>query len=197
MASQNRPARLNRVLLALTGLVLLAVGAFTLLLAWTPLSRVLPAVDRHAPLLPRGTGVQGWVPYLAIVVAVFVGLACLRWLLAQTLRRPPTFIWRLPGGADTGTGTTDLAADIAADAVAADIAAYRGVAKAGATLAGPRAQPELHLLVSTEAGTDIGPLRERITTHALPRLRAALELEELPTDLLLRLDAATPAGRMR
>lgn len=195
MASQNRPARLNRVLLALTGLVLFAVGAFILLLAWTPLSRVMPAVDRHAPLLPRGTGVQGWVPYLAIVVAVFAGLACLRWLLAQALRRPPTLIWRLPGG--TGTGTTDLAADLAADAVAADIAAYRGVAKAGATLAGPRAQPELHLLVSTEAGTDIGPLRERITAHALPRLRAALELEELPTDLLLRLDTAAPAGRTR
>ena len=195
MASQNRPARLNRVLLALTGLVLLAVGAFTLLLAWTPLSRVLPAVDRNAPLLPRGTGVQGWVPYLAIVVCVFVGLACLRWLLAQALRRPPTLIWRLPGSGDTGT--TDLAADLAADAVAADIAAYRGVAKAGATLAGPRAQPELHLVVSTEAGTDIGPLRERITTHALPRLRAALELEELPTDLLLRLDTAAPAGRTR
>jgi hypothetical protein len=193
MASLNRPARLNRALLAVTGLLLLVVAAFTLLLAWGPLARLWPAFDPHAALLPPGTGVAGWVPYLVIALALVIGLGCLRWLLAQTRRRPPTRTWRL--GTDTSRGTTQLHTDEAAAAIATDIQTYRGVARASATLTGPRAQPELHLLVHTETGTDIAPLRERITTHALPRLRAALELQHLPTDLLLRLDTTAPAHR--
>lgn len=193
--SLNRPARLNRALLALTGLALLAVAAFTLLLAWGPLARLLPVFDPHAPLLRPDTPVPGWVPYVVIAAAVIVGLGCLRWLLAQTLRRPPTRTWRLTP--DSSRGTTHLDTGEAAAAIAADIQAYPGVAKANATLTGPRAQPELHLLVHTETGTAIGPLRERITTHALPRLQAALELQHLPTDLLLRLDTTAPASRTR
>jgi hypothetical protein len=194
-SSLNRPARLNRALLALTGLALLTIAAFTLLLGMGPLARLWPVFDQRAPLVPSGVHVQFWVPYLVVVLAVVIGLGCVRWLLAQTLRRPPTRTWRLT--ADSGRGTTHLHTDEAAAAIAADIQAYRGVAKAGATLTGPRAQPELHLLVHTETGTDIGPLRERIATHALPRLRAALEMEHLPAELLLRLDTTAPASRAR
>jgi len=179
----NRPARLNRTLLALLGLLLVLAGAFGLGL----LTGLLPALDPTTPLVPTGVTVQNWVPYLAIVVAVLLGLLCLRWLLAQALRRPKTSTWRLP--VDSGRGTTRLDTDHAA--AAADIATYPGVAKATATLTGPRPQPVLHLEVSTETGTRIGPLRDRITTHALPRLRHALDLDTLPTDLLLRLDTTT------
>ncbi len=195
MASLNRPARLNRVLLALTGVVLLAVAAFVLLLAFGPLAQWLPVFAAEAPLLPARASVPWWATCLVILAAVVIGLASVRWLLAQALRRPPTRSWRLP--TDTRRGVTELDTDHAADAVAADISAYPGVDKATATLTGPRAQPELHLVVHTERGTDIGPLRERISSHALPRLRAALELDALPTDLLLRLDTTTPTSRTR
>jgi hypothetical protein len=194
MSTPNRPARLNRTLLAITGLVLLLAGAFSLAFGLGLLRNVLHGLDPTVPLLPAQLDPPTWVAYVTIVVAVVVGLLCLRWLLAQALRRPKTATWRLPG--DSGRGATRLDTDHAADSIAADIAAYRGVAKANATLTGPRAQPVLHLVVHTETGTDIGPLRERITTHALPRLRHALELDTLPADLLLRLDT-TPADRTR
>lgn len=194
MSTPNRPARLNRTLLAITGLVLLLAGAFGLAFGLGLLRNVLHGLDPTVPLLPAQLDPPTWVAYVTIVVAVVVGLLCLRWLLAQALRRPKTATWRLPG--DSGRGATRLDTDHAADSIAADIAAYRGVAKANATLTGPRAQPVLHLVVHTETGTDIGPLRERITTHALPRLRHALELDTLPADLLLRLDT-TPADRTR
>lgn len=194
MSTPNRPARLNRTLLAITGLVLLLAGAFSLAFGLGLLRNVLHGLDPTGPLLPAQLDPPTWVAYVTIVVAVVVGLLCLRWLLAQALRRPKTATWRLPG--DSGRGATRLDTDHAADSIAADIAAYRGVAKANATLTGPRAQPVLHLVVHTETGTDIGPLRERITTHALPRLRHALELDTLPADLLLRLDT-TPADRTR
>lgn len=57
-------------------------------------------------------------------------------------------------------------------------------------------QPELHLEVATETGTPIGPLRERITGHAPPRLRQALELHTLPADVLLQIDSRA-GGRAR
>jgi len=122
MASPNRPARLNRALLALTGLVLLVVATFTLLLAWGPLAEALPVFDPHVPLLRPGATVPGWLPYVAIAVAVLLGLGCLRWLLAQALRRPPTRTWRLT--TDSSRGATHLDTDEAAAAIAADIRAY-------------------------------------------------------------------------
>lgn len=191
----NRPARLNRTLLALLGLALLLAGAFGLAFGLGLLSNLLPGLDPNVALLPAQLTAPTWVAYVAIAVAVVIGLLCLRWLLAQALRRPKTGTWRLP--ADSGRGTTQLDTDHAADAVAADITGYPGVAKATATLTGPRAQPALHLVVHTKTGTDIGPLRERIATHALPRLRHALQLDTLPADLLLRLDTTSATSRAR
>lgn len=190
----NRPARLNRTLLAVTGLVLVALSAFPLLLAFGPLARVLPMFSAQAPLIWPGTPMPFWLPYLTIVVTLLVGTGCLRWLLAQTRQAPPSRTWRLV--AEAGRGVTHLDTSHAASAIAEDVQAYRGVAKATATLTGPRAQPRLRLTVDTETATAINPLRQRITDHALPRLRQALELDQLPTELLLRLDTAQ-AGRAR
>ncbi len=194
-SAPNRPARLNRTLLALIGLGLLTAGGVTLAFGLGLLRDVLPGLDPSVPLLPAQLLLPTWVPYAVIAAAVLVGLGCLRWVLAQALRRPKTSTWALTGG--SGRGTTRLDTDHAADAAAADITGYRGVSRATATLTGPRTQPALHLVVHTETGTEIGPIRERITTHALPRLRRALELDTLPADLLLRIDTTTPAGRTR
>ena len=188
----NRPSRLNRTLLTLIGLILLIVGAAVLAFGLgllTPLLRpVLPALDPTAPLLPTTVAMPVWAPYVAIVVAVIIGFLCLRWLVAQTQRRPRTGTWNV--AAATAAGRTRLAAATAADAIASDIQAYPGVRKATATLAGPRSAPALQLEVSTERDTSLAAIRDRITSHALPRLRHAMQLDSLPTQLLLRIDAA-------
>ncbi|MBA2307901.1 MAG: alkaline shock response membrane anchor protein AmaP [Pseudonocardiales bacterium] len=196
MSNPNRPARLNRVLLALLGLALAGVGGAALALGLGQLRGVLPALDPAAPLIPAGTAVQPWVPYLAAAAAVAVGLLCLRWLLAQTLRRPKTGTWRLPSD-DPAQGTTRIDTDVVAAALATEIEHYRGVHSATAHLTGTKTAPALHLVVSTEAGTPLSPLREHIADQAIPRLRRALELDTLPTELLLRIDATSATTAVR
>jgi hypothetical protein len=195
MSSPNRPARLNRSLLALLGLVLTAAGGFVLALGFGLLGDVLPSLAPTAPVITPRTGVQPWVPYLAVAATVVVGLLCLRWLVAQALRRPKTGTWRLHR--DQARGLTRIDADVAADALAADVETYPGVKQATANLAGTKHQPTLHLVVTTEQNTPISPLRARIAEHALPRLRQALELDDLPGDLLLRIDTVEPTTRTR
>lgn len=192
----NRPATLNRSLLTLAGLLLLLAGAYPLLrrlgVLATPV--VGPAQNSDDTLLPAGVTVPGWVPWLVIAGAVIVGLGCLRWLLAQTGRRATSTTWHLSG--DPGRGHTDLDADIAAAAIAEEITGYPGVTTATATITGQRAQPELHLRVTIEDHTPVSELRKRIDTHALPRLRHALERASLPTEILIRA-GATPVSSAR
>jgi hypothetical protein len=184
MVSPNRPATLNRILLVLFGLLLLGAGAFVLAIALG----VLPLLRRDAPVIPTNVVMLSWAPWAGLVAAVIVGLLCLRWLLAQIIRRPRTGSWTLTD--DPHQGTTMIAADAAAAPLVAEIETYPGVHKASARLSGSRAQPALHLMVATEDRADISGLRERIDTEALPRLRHALDINALPADLLLRLDQA-------
>ncbi len=184
MPSPNRPARLNRTLLVLIGLVVLVGGVFVIALD----AGLLALWPRTAPVLPSVPSAGGWVPWAAAVVAILIGLLCLRWLLAQTIRRPKTGTWTLTE--DPARGATTIDADTGVAPLVAEIETYPGVHNASARLSGSRTQPVLHLVVGTEDGADITELRERIDTEALPRLRQALDLDALPADVLLRLDQA-------
>lgn len=175
--------------------MLTAAGAFVLALGTGLLDPLLPGLDPTGPVLPAGPAPAEWVPYATAAAAVVLGLLGLRWLFAQVGRGPRAGTWRLPGG--SAAGSTQLDADGAADAVGADIAGQPGVAAARATLTGPFREPALHLVVTTEVGAPVDAVRDRIATHALPRLRQALEVDVLPTDLLLRVDAAEPGRRVR
>jgi hypothetical protein len=175
----NSPARLNRVLLLAAGLVLLAGGAFELgtragVIRWVPRDQALTFVTEHPPR---------WAAYAALAAAIVVGLAALRWLAAQARRRPATQLWRLAATPDRGI--TTMHADTAAAPLAADVETYDGVRAAAAWLAGPRHDPVLHLRVRTEYDTDLTALRRRIDGHALPRLRQALEIDDLPAAVLI------------
>ncbi|MFJ1766103.1 alkaline shock response membrane anchor protein AmaP [Amycolatopsis sp. NPDC088138] len=181
----NRPAALNRTLLALIGLVLLAAGGFALA---THFGR-LHVLDPASALVPGSTAPPTWVFYVAIAVAVVLGLLCLRWLAAQAFRRPKTVAWR----AEEADGATELDSATAAAPVAADVEGYDGVRSASAWLTGPRDLPELFLIVTTEADADAGAIRTRIAEHAVPRLRQALEVDELPVRLEVRLTAKSGA----
>ena len=185
MAGPNRPARLNRALLILFGLLFLAAGVFVL----TTGLAVLPLLRPHDPVIPAQLAPPGWAPWAAVAAAVIVGLACLRWLLAQTIRRPTTGTWTLTD--NPCQGNTKIDAHTAAAPLAAEIETYPGVHKATARLSGSRTQPVLHLEIATQDQADIGGLRDRIDTQALPRLRHALDIDTLPANLLIRLDQAT------
>ncbi|MEJ8279666.1 alkaline shock response membrane anchor protein AmaP [Pseudonocardia spirodelae] len=189
MASANPPARLNRTLLFLIGLVLLAAGVFGLLFGLGVLRPVLPMLDPSVPLLPANPVFDAWVPWVVVVAAVVVGLLALRWLLAQARRRPRTSSWTLPSAQVAGrdAGVTRIHSDDAADALAADIEGYEGVQRAAAALVGDRRRPQIHLEVTADDGADLTALRARITDHALPRLRSALDIGSDHADLVLRL----------
>lgn len=187
MAGANPPARLNRTLLVLIGLVLLLAGLLGLVFGTGLLRGVLP--DPSAPLLPATVDTPGWLPWVVIVVAVLVGLLALRWLLAQARRRPRTSTWTLPSSPvdDRDAGVTRMHSDRVADALAADVEDYDGVRGAAALLVGGRSRPQVQLEVTADAGADLAALRSRITEHALPRLRTALGAEGSRTELVLRL----------
>ena len=184
MASPNRPARLNRFLLFVVGVLLLAAGVFALLTAFG----VLRLLRRDQALTPAVLSVPTWAAYVAVVVAVIVGLLGLRWLLAQTLRRPKTGTWNLED--EQSTGATRLDAQTAVDPLVTEIETYPGVHRASARLAGTATKPVLHLIIGTHDDADINELRRHIDTDAIPRLRQALDITTLPTDVLIRLDDA-------
>ena len=187
MASPNRPARLNRTLLAVVGIVLMAAAAFALLTAFG----VLRLLGRDQPLTPPTLTLPTWASYVALAAAVVLGLLCLRWLVAQTLRRPRTGTWRLED--DPSAGATRLDAQAAVEPLVDEIGTYPGVHRVSARLAGTASRPVRHGVMGCAARAAGAALRRRIDGEAVPRLRRALDLPVLPADLLLRLDDATSA----
>lgn len=185
MTSFNRPARLNRVVLGLLGLVLLAAGGFTVA---THFGR-LRVVDPATPLVPGTATPPAWVFYVAAAAAVLLGLLVLRWIVAQLRTKPPTQTWRFD--TDPARGRTELAADAAVVPLEEELQAYPGVHRARATLAGPRDDPALALVISVEQDGDPEAIREHLDTEALPRLRQALDLETVPVSIEFRFTTTT------
>lgn len=180
MTSLNRPARLNRCLLAITGGALVAGGGFAMAasVGWLP-------IDPATPLVPGTALPPTWTLYAVVVAAVLLGLLCLRWLAAQFARKPKTHHWHIEGD-DPERGHTELAARIATTPFTTDIAAYPGIHAAHADLTGPQHSPTLAVIVTTEHDADLPDIRRRLDTHGLPRLRNALDLTSLPMTLEFR-----------
>ncbi|MFD6068512.1 MULTISPECIES: Asp23/Gls24 family envelope stress response protein [Amycolatopsis] len=187
MTNLNRPARLNRTLLVVFGMILLAAGAFTVL---THFGR-LTVLEPDSTLVP-GTGMPPtWALYVTAAVAVVFGLLLLRWLLAQLTRKPKTHTWRFE--ADPDTGRTELAAGTAIEPFVDEVKTYPGVHAAHATLAGTRDAPTVALVVSAEQDGDLTAIRRQIDTIGLPRLRQALDLGALPATVEFRFSTKTGA----
>ncbi|PPJ24123.1 alkaline shock response membrane anchor protein AmaP [Nocardia nova] len=180
-SSANRPARLNRALLALIGLALILVGAYAILAH----AGMLHWVDRDAPLVPGTAEPSQWVFVAVVAGAVVVGLAALRWLAAQFARLPARMRWHI--GTAGNAGETLMDSNVAAAPVATDIESYPEVRSARARLSGPGGAPHLHLVVTAEPDADLTALRRRILSDAVNRLRQALEVDAVPVSLELRL----------
>ncbi|MEV6621014.1 alkaline shock response membrane anchor protein AmaP [Amycolatopsis sp. NPDC051106] len=185
MTGLNRPARLNRTVLALLGLLLLAAGGFAVA---THFGR-LDVLDPATTLVPGTAVPPAWAWYVTAAVAVLLGLLALRWILAQLTRRPPTRTWRFD--TDPDRGRTELAADTAVVPFTEELRAHPGVHQARATLAGTREAPTLALVVTLAHDADPQELREHLAAETLPRLHQALDLEALPVSVEFRFTSTT------
>jgi hypothetical protein len=180
MTTRNGPARLNRALLAVLGVLLIALGGYALAAHFGRIEWV----GVRSGLVPD-TRSPGWVLWTVVGVGCLVALGCVRWLVAQLPRKHRPVRWRARARDSADSVALDTA--IACAPVAADISSYGGVRSATARLSGPGSGPGLHLVVTAAPDTDVTALRDRIRTHAVPRLRQALEIDELPVEMELRL----------
>ncbi|WP_232235951.1 alkaline shock response membrane anchor protein AmaP [Nocardia sp. BMG51109] len=175
------PAGVNRTVLGLVGVLVLALGGLALAAHFGRVSWLNPS----SPVLPHRNQPPAWQLWAIVVAAGAVGLACLRWATAQLTRMPPAVRWRArtPDSADR----TELDAATVAGPVEADLRGYDGVRSAAARLSGPGRNPQLHLVVIADPDTDLVALRDRIREHAVPRLCQALEVDTIPVTMEVRL----------
>ena len=176
--------RLNRVLVALLGLLLLVGGVLTLVRSFAGFGARLADdqllsgaetrfVERYSP----------WSWTVVAVVAALVALLALRWLLAQlrTDRIGPMQLEPDPRG-----GATTLHPSAVATAVCEEIESYRGVKSARAKLLHDPRRPDLVLSVDLDERADVAATRARIEADAVAHTRQTLGLDDLPTRLTLR-----------
>lgn len=182
MSGRDRPSRLNRAVLAVTGLLLLAACAFGLATRFALLDVLAP----DAPLVPGDAPPPTWVWWVTSAGGVVLGLLAFRWLVAQADRAPKTRTWRFDTNGDTGAGRTELATGTAIAPLLAETETYPGVRAARGALAGTRDEPSLALVISTDRDGEPGAIRHALVTRGLPRLRQALDLDELPTTVEFR-----------
>ncbi len=180
MTSRNRPARLNRTLLTILGLLLLTAGAFALARHYD----LLTSPEPGAALIPATGSPPTWALWVTALVSITIGLLMLRWTAAQLARRPKHHTWHLEQNPQQGS--TQLATDTATVPFLSEITTYPGVHEAHATIAGARRHPTLAMVISTEQGSDLTSIGRHLTTDGLPRLRQALDLETLPVSVEYR-----------
>jgi hypothetical protein len=186
----NRVGALNRTVLGLIGLLLLAAGALVVCAGFG----VLPWPRADTGLV-AGTGLPPtWVWSVVAAAAVVVGLLALGWLAAQVPRGPRSRAW--PVGSWSEHGRTHLTTATALAPLLEELRAFPGVRSAGGELRGDPPGVLLVLALVVERTCDPGEIRGMLVSRALPRLRGALELEDLPTAVELRFTAPEP-GRGR
>ena len=178
---------MNRVLLFLCGVVLLAAGGAA---GAAHFGRV-PGLAPDAPLVPGKELPPTWVLVVTAVAAVVLALVCLRWLLAQ-VPRTPAETWRWTGD----NGSTRMSTSVATAPLAEEISSYPGVRKVEAALTGPHTAPRLALVVRAHGDADVREIRRRIDSASLPRLREALESPELVATVEFRLATSAAPARV-
>ncbi|MFC4501790.1 MULTISPECIES: alkaline shock response membrane anchor protein AmaP [Streptomyces] len=177
----------NRVLIGVVGLVLLAVGGAVLAvgLGASPPSWWIHD-SRHDVLLStaertRWRDDDWWWPVVIAVLAVLVLLAL--WWLVSVLRR------RRLGEVlvDTGDGAGALLRGRALERVlAGEAGEVEGVTHAHVHLTGRRDAPETRVRLQLEPHVDPATALDRLTAEALTHARDSAALKALPTEVRLR-----------
>ncbi|MEU0282942.1 alkaline shock response membrane anchor protein AmaP [Streptomyces sp. NPDC088147] len=177
----------NRVLLALLGLVLLCAGGAVLargldwaVPSWWPYSGqrdvLLSRADRE-----RWRDQGWWWPVVIAALAVLVVLA-LWWFFAQLRRARMAEVL-----VDSGDGEGALLRGRALEsAVEDDAEALDGVARARVRLTGRRTAPSARVRLLMEPHASPGGTLNLLTAEALERARRSAGLRELPAEVRLR-----------
>ena len=187
----RRPYRLNRIVLVLFGLVLMAAGGYGLARSYGALG----SSKQHEPILIPQVRTfiadhHDWFWWAAGALSVLIALLALAWLRAQ-LHFPRPANDNLDRAEPDGL--TRIHGSAPADALAADINTLPGVAATAARIWGDPTKPHVHLQLQLHDDAALEDLRSRIETNHLDRLRQALQVEHLETTIDLRL--AQPLGR--
>jgi hypothetical protein len=184
---------LNRVLLALIGLVLLVVGLSVLvgsldlqrhwdftMPGWWPFTGPKDVLlTAHSRTRYRSHG--WWWPVVIAALGILVLLA-LWWLLAQAHSRRLRQL-----RVDSGDGQGALLRGRALESVlTSESEAYDGVQWAGARLIGKRRGPEARLVLGLEPHATPREVVEGLDAAVLERARTSAGLDELPAEARLR-----------
>jgi hypothetical protein len=197
--------RTNRVMLALIGLVAVAIGAGGLLTAGGVFGeRFAHRLVTDNQFVRYFSGHGDWLWPTIAGVAFLVLLLLLFWLhrlLFSTDRagdvalpsahpskresRAERLRERAAGasGRDHATGRTIVSASALSQAVAQEIDAYHGVLTTRARVLGEPADPSLVIEVKASRRADLPALVRRIQEEAIPHVREALESPGLPVKL--------------
>ncbi|MFF3808457.1 alkaline shock response membrane anchor protein AmaP [Streptomyces sp. NPDC002032] len=171
----------NRTLLALAGLVLMAAGVCLL-------TGARPLGGRHAPLLTAATRhryglAEGWTWWALVAGLALCVLLALWWLLAQ-LRR--SRLAEVP--LDTGDGSFAVLRGRALEsAVAAQAGALAGVAGCRVALRGRRGSPTLRVALELEPHAVPADALAELAGPVLTHARTSAGLPELPAEARLKL----------
>ncbi|MFD5035136.1 alkaline shock response membrane anchor protein AmaP [Streptomyces sp. NPDC058405] len=177
----------NRVLLALIGLVLLCAGGVALAqgLGW-PVPSWWPYGGPHDVLLSRANRLRWrnegwWWPAVIAVLAVVVVLA-LWWLLSQLRRARLAEVL-----VDSGDGEGALLRGRALEGVLeSEAESMDGVAGARVRLTGRRSEPAARVRLLLEPHVAPGEALSRLSGEALTHARDSAGLAALPAEVRLR-----------
>ena len=169
--------RVNRIALALVGLVLAVAGVLAVLAGLGVLGRTVadgPVLPPEASRLAAGTA---WFwPAVAAGGVVLAGVA-LRWLLVQ-LRS--SHIGDIDVESDRRRGETVLSAAAVTDAVDAEIESYLGVDSARSVLREHDGGTLLLVTVRLDGRVGVDEIRDAVETRAVAHARQALDEPDLP-----------------
>ena len=124
-----------------------------------------------------------WFWWAVAAVLLVIALLALRWLLIQlrTDRVGSLSIDR------SGQGETMLRGGALTHAVEEDVESFRGVRRASASLRGRPDRPTCRIVVDLDGRGNVGDVRDQVESTAVPHLRQALEDQDVPVDVRLRL----------
>ncbi|WP_411103028.1 alkaline shock response membrane anchor protein AmaP [Streptomyces sp. cmx-4-9] len=195
-----RKSAINRILLALVGIVLMGAGllmlagGFDVYREWRlappsgwPLTRgeavLLSAADRD-----RWTREGWWWPVVIAALAVVLLLA-LWWLLAQLHRSRPGPV---PLRGEPGVAGAELRESALSEALAADVRRQPGVAGAQARLVGTRRHPTADLDVTLSPDGEPQAVMRTLCEGPLARARQSTGWADLPARARLRVTPHKP-----
>jgi hypothetical protein len=171
--------RTNRVVLALFGLLVLAVGVAGLIASRGGFGTAFQQKALFTNRVSRYIGEQGsWLWPVIAVACALVAVLMLRW------------IYVLIVSTDRAAGRTVLRPEALAAAVRDEITTYHGVSSANARVLGDPGDTRLIVAVAVFSTADIPALRQRIETQALAHARQALGKSDLPIRMFLDVSQA-------